>query len=492
MEYPNILSNAYWNCDYNNSIATQCSSADWCTLSQATSVANWIFDAARLTDNSGALISSADADTNHDGSISQDELLAGATAVFGDGVAPLTWGEFGEGSNEVSISVYVDIPVGEYTFGIYDLFGYGGGMQRETAAAQYYDEYGFCTQQPFYADFNISNMSVGSFDLSGSGYPSYVQYLENGLNARAYVYRTDDDGLFGFGVIASDGSGTYYGKLLLDQSAATAAAGYSFSGTAAFNTPLKKVTFIRDLPNSSLGIDARYKGLWFNYGYSGYDGNNTYYSILDDSRLSYDLYGSEWWNDATTNAYMGKQHSLYYGDGTLQSTYRASSYPMLNVQLGRDGGAITIGGDEKGKVDMTMLEYYAYYYGETGYGSLGVYFNYFVTPSRINLDDINVTRSFPSEVATAIETVDNMATYRNINVNAVEFKNLDTAGIIAEAQANQGTTFDNEPQRSVYMSFDPDSNGVQPAAALKTEAEKTPVTFTNPFVISVNRGQAGK
>ena len=476
-----ILSNAYRNCEYNSSTATECSSADWCTISQQDTIPDWVFDAAKLTDESGTLLQSSTVDTNRDGVISVSELYTSVVLAFGDGVTPLTMQELPDayGEYNVIVKMFVDIPTGEYTFTVDDLELY---VQKQYSPERTYpDTKDFCTESYFTTELNITDAPDGSYTYIYGSTSQQYYYADTRatIDQYMYVYSSDDDGNYDFNIFMKDATGATYSKLLLDQSKAMVESGYTLAFSA-FDSPVKNVTVTDDMGwsgNWNLSLNPLYKGIYMGSIQTSYSADSRVYATPDDTRLTYVINGSMYGN--VDQVSYEKGHSHYYTTNGLLNAYKTSDYPMLDVSVGMVNGTFTFSGNEKGLVDFSELNYASSYYGEPS-GRFILYVTLFVTPTTFNMDDINLTQSFPLSVATAIASVEASASYRNGEMYAYDYKDYDIAGLLHAWQS--GTDFWEAGNRYAKVGFYEYANSAAPRGAQKPEQH----TNGNPFVIKLS------
>lgn len=471
-----VVQNASNNC-YSNPNVTECIDMDWCTASTASTIPVWMFNLAEVKDSSDNNISGESVDTDSDGSITSSELFAQILSTEdknSDG--KLSWTEIGNGG--VKGMMYLDVPIRTYKFDL--------GSPTE------HDSY-FCYDSGIGFDINLSNAyNITNIYVNGSGYGSNYNYNANsnmGVNVRVHTgdYYKDSDGKYDFLVDMQDMNNTHYIKLLLGKSESDLTNDtYTYDALALSPATYVDVNITNDVANSYLNIDSRYKGL--NIGTSQYinsDGNNTHRRYYQNSNFDYILsaYGNNY------NSNIGYYQSNYDDDRTLKSSYKASDYPMLDVDISVDTNhsSVSFSGSELDKVDYSSVGISIYdittYYSYNEYNNNFEFtiFSFANPTASFSFEDINLSLVFPSNITDQLDTT-NPNMLRSISASATELKNR-TALDIIDSMLNENSAYSNEPMREVYydgMHYNTSSPKVVGKNAPK---ERKP---TNPFDLKMD------
>jgi len=492
-----IVSDALNNCNwYPDRNITECKDADWCTISKADSIPVWVFNAADVKDSNESNVTGESVDTNNDGSISSAELYAAALTVLdknNDG--QLSWAEInGEG---FSAMMYVGVPIREYTFSFEDSEG-------QQPYAELYDR--FCPAESLTTDINVSNASgyVSSMNVSGSGYGyGYLASAANAFGAKVNVYQKDMDGNYDFSVNMT-GDGGQYVELWLDQTEGTLADGKTYDAIALVAANFVDYNITRDTQSGWVNTSAFYKNIRMVYPqWVSSEDNNTQYKIFNSDKLTYPIFGESYVGDSHFDLDYGQ--SNYYGDGTLQSSYKTSDYPMLDVNVTVDTGkSIAFTGSDVSKLDFTMFGVWGKDYNATNCkdeyegecDSFDITVTSFADPTTIiALNDLNLTRVFPANIANGLTEGIADSDAQRVGIDAFEFRDKTGDEVIDAIIAAHGyfyEAFNQEPRRSfsAWQYNEGTVAVVNPQSAMRGDdvknKKRTKHLLVNPFGIKLN------
>ncbi len=441
----------------NETVPTECSTYDNTTFIAASSIPNALADL--LIDIPG--LTASDIDTNTDGGIDVTENYAFVLSdsdINSDG--QLTWLEY-RGNTDITSEFFVNVPVREYTIMMY-AYGYEGidegyyGDKEWTSVASTVDFSGF----------------LDSIYIYLNGWNAYTNIDGNATISSEYLFYGAADSLYSYTAKYIDENNATKYHLALDQTA-TDVANISLT-PADFTLTGTEITFVNNSESSNISLAVRYNDEYIEY-ISSYNYNPT---VLNDSRLTYNIRTSENSYDVVTgvSTYMSSRN--YYGDGTLQTAYDITDYPNLDVQLSfTQDGTVSFSGNDISKVTTTSLNYYGY--GETINGELiqgsnvNVTFNYTVMPTSLNIPILGDI--LPPVIA---ESLPQTMNYEYFNVSLSEFKGMDEAAFIDAVVANDYSYYDNG-ERYVRFSLKLASS-VTAASTLKTEVKQR---YARPFSI---------
>ncbi len=427
-----------WSSDLNIS---ECATADWCALLADTdSVPTWVVDAAQLKDKDDNNITGASVDSDSNGEISITEFYQATLRVADkDSNGNLTWAELDEDS-EVDITAFVGVPVKTYEFNLTD----------DHEHEQYFGEGISCSNLPAF-DINVTNASgyVGSINIYGTGYGYAFANGANTFTAHATTYRKDSNGKYDYAVHFYDEQGNLAAvDLLLDKTAADLSSARQYDAISLPALTTKDVNITNDVAMVRLSVSARYKGV-DGMGHTHTMGNGVS-RYFYDNRLRYTINADEWLGTATMEKSY-EQHD-YYGDGTLRNTYKASDYPMLDIDANVSTGTVVFSGADTGKVTVSKVFLRGYMTRASGYGLDGNYEIEFIRygdpVSDFNFTDLNVSEIFPATIATRVEDAMNSSTVEKIKVKAYEYKGKTAEQILGMKVAGDYAGFYALPRRS--------------------------------------------
>ncbi len=490
-----LVGDAYNNCQWDQELnITECSTADWCALSTADSMPVWLFNAAKVTDSSDNNISGEDVDANGDGTISSAELYEEALEnedKNGDG--ELSWAEIGEG--EVGAMAFVDVPVRAYTFNF--------DNDDEHYEQEYYGN--FCATENLTFDINITNASgyVSYASTGGSGY-GYGRLADgsNSFGMNVTAYQTDSDGNYDFFVRMYDQSNAWtYVELLLDNTEGDlTGANIIYDAVSLTPATLMDVNLTNDVANTYMNLNVNYKGIYMGvFDYVSNDGNTSHRRYYNSNKFNYMISGSS--NHNVNKVQIQHGQSDYYGDGNLQSTYLASDYPMLDVEVNvTASGNVTFSGTETDKVDYSMMmmsgKDYSASYDQSSVFDISI--ASFGNPTApFNWNDMNVSKIFPANIANAFNAAFPKATNRDTGMQLFEFRDKTAYEILDKLTENDSffNMVANEPSRSVQYWIYPENEPTVavdvPSAkvvgsTVKIDHEKV-IRPSNPFSIKMDK-----
>jgi len=422
-----FLAKAYQACENNSSVATECSSADWCAMPNAGTIENWVWDIGKSNANSGQNIPQAsDIDSNGDRKISASELYAKALPILDkDSNGVITYDEYNGDEESISTEMFVNVPVREY---------YIRPSSEEYVDHGYYnheceDTTSFDANLTLHTD--ASNVTfTGSTSGSGYGYIYEAKANQNGdVKMPLTVYNQANDGTYSLLVrerTTNDQKDYFY--FLKDQSKANLQKGITLN-TSKFQLADKNVTIKTHYYDtnhySTLSITAQYKGLELenSSASTSVDSNTSIQELYANSNFTYMLWGQE----STSQAY--SYHRNYYSDDTLKDSYDSDNYPMLdaNVAFNKDGGW-TLSGSELSKVNAVTYSLYANGTDENGSYSLDAEIHWTVAPTQS--PDLNITAIVPSDLNQTAQEILSKTSFQGASVNVQELKGLSEAQFI--------------------------------------------------------------
>ena len=479
---PETISTAYYNCEDNTSIDTECTTADWCAMMEADNIPTWVWDAqADETKPTAASI-----DTNSDGSISQTELYAKAKELFdgqdGNNDEKLTYEELlagiHGGNNDYKRTiqeVFANVPVREYYM---YLEQFSGGFQNYSAQSSEASEqvgleecYGSneSIHSTLSVDYSSSIQATAAdgtnknLQVTGSGYAAaYSQKPDENhtISMNLGTYRATDDGNYSYMIKEKDND-TQVMRLyfLADQTKQQVEANLSVDA-ANFVRPDTNVTFVNN-EGVDMTLTGYYKGLFISNYIAADDGDGNKYT---STKTFYNPAGFVY--HLRTSAAGGTKTTYnYYGDGTLQSSYNIGDYPFLDVAIAinKDDGSWTLSGDDKNKLTVVGMDYEAYSSKKDAnsnpinYG-LMMSIHWTVVPSQ--MPSVELVDVIPSEAfADANNSVSGDNVYEYLTVEAEEYKGQTETSLL-DLLAGNGSTYDsgddlyNVGMRKVYNSHD--------------------------------------
>ena len=443
------IQEAYYSCDNNTS--KECTTADWCAMTQADTIKDWVWDAN--VDESGTKPAASLVDTNSDGSISQDELYTGALAVLDankDG--KLTYDEIPLNSSisrMTTMQIFANVPAQEYYIYLDQLNDqqYNEGPSFDSKECYYDSE---TIKSWLSVDYSSTAIDAASksFSVSGSGYASVYNQTPDKNNTIAmnlYTYNADENGKYAYLLREQDSNGSvprFY--LLTDLTKQQVEANITVNA-AKFATPDKSVSFVNG-ENSSLDLNTLYKGLYMSnhVGIDDGDGNNLTHteSFYTHTGFIYNIatYGSQ---DAKHNS---KSTINYYGDGKLKDSYNVADYPFLDVAftVNENDWSWTFAGSDMNKVNVVDFDYQASSSGYDGNGnsynnSLDITIDWTVAPSQapsFKLKDVIPSEAF----ADANATVSANNVYEVVDLSAMEFKDQTETSLLNFVSGSSSTS----------------------------------------------------
>lgn len=474
----NVVSDARNHCNSYYPTTTECSTADWCALSTANTIPVWLFNEANVTNNN-ITITGESIDTDSDGKVSSSEVyvaLLSTKDLNSDGKISLAEVD----DTGVYILAYADVPVRKYTFDL-------------GTPNSHYNYH--CDNDDNTFDINLSNASnISNINVtgSGSGYGyNYNANLDIGVEVSVYNgdYNIDSDGKYDFLIdIVDVNSSKHYIELLLDKSESDLANDtYTYNASALIPATYRDVNITEDVANVNMYINSIYKGVNFsNYNYINRDGNSTLYRYYYNSSLDYIVSSYQY----IGNIYYGQNN--YDNDRGLNSSYRTSDYPMLNVDITIDynNTKVSFSGSDVGLIDYSVVglsgNKIGSYYDYNSLFSISIYS--FANPTReFNFVDINLSQAFPANISDQIDT-DRNDTYITINASATEFKNKTAIEMVDSmmSEYNNGT----EPTRLVSHYNDMHGIYYKIAPSRKVVGKDIdrpkPTNIANPFDLKIN------
>lgn len=436
----NIINDAQDNCMRNSPQITQCINTDWCKLSTATTIPVWMFDEANVTNSSGATITGASVDTDQDSSISSSELYAAVLSVKDtNGDNALSMAEIDDAY--MNISLYADVPVRKYVFKTDNQDKQQNNENCENDLSAKFD----------INVSNAANISYLSVDGSGGGYADNSNANSNiGASVYYWNYNKDSDGKYDFLIKMQDQNYTKeYIKLLLNKSKDDLKNDtYTYDALALSPITYKDVNITNDSLSSNIYVDSRYKGVFLEESkLIESDGNTTHYRYYNNSSFDYTVRG---WADNMSG--LSYRENNYDDNRVLKSSYKASDYPMLDVNISEEtnnSSHIIFSGSDLGLIDYSVIGIRV---EKTSTNSSDTIFAMsifsFANPTRgIDFDDMNVSEMFPADIASQIDT-DGNNTYTS--AFAIEFKNKTAAEMIDKMLGDSFDYYDGvEATRSV-------------------------------------------
>ena len=448
------LPQAYNACENNSSVASECSSADWCTMATSDTIDDWVWDIAASNDDENTTPPSNQVDSDNDGKVSASELYTAALTVLDkndDG--KITYDEFNGDDKAISTQMFVQVPVREYYIP-------ASSMNNIYYYSECRDATSFDTNLTLHTDDSNTTL-YGS--TSGSGYGSIygAQPDQNGnVNIPLRIYNSADDGTYSLlvrGRTANDQNDYFY--FLQDKTKENLENGITLN-TNEFQPADKNVTFkthnSSDVDYSDLYINATYKGLWFDASsyYAQSDENTSIESFYTNKNFTYRLSGYKDISSNYTHTY--QEHDNYYGDGTLKDSYDSADYPMLdaNVVFDKDG-RWTLSGSELAKVN-DVSNYFDYGINDEN-GSYNLNFEIDWTVAPTQSPDLNITAMLPSDLQQTAQEILSKTNpdYTSTDVDVEEYKGLSESQFldIVAGSASGAENSDYDDDYDLYMKY---------------------------------------
>ncbi len=471
---------------------TTCSEMDWCAAYEADTVDNWIIDLDPPRDENGTVQATADdIDTNNDGVMDADELLA-FMLEFNDtnNDGKMSWAEFqDEGRDTVLTQMYASVPVREYNLAfsvIRDQNFYEPASYARVASLD------SCSMQNELEDFNLTvrGLTPNSYSYlyvqgSGYGYGS-IASADGTAEIKVNVYQAGENGEYSFLVTHYvDGNYTYS---FLEANATALSAGVTLD-VADFGDPtIVDVVYSADR-SEYLWLNETYNGLYFGTG--SQKSTDTGYLLevftmpdaeyLINTEKSLYLEGLGELNYNTTN---------YYGDGTLLGQYNIASYPQLNVTLAATTGGFEIGGTDVGRLNLFSS------YMATQTETFDFTLNVVSTQITTSIGDLNISKVLPQTVLGAVDGLSQAALDQNYvigNIGLSEYKDKTESDLLDLFVEN--TTTENVyswytiPRRSVSIYQYGEGEWGSPVAP-QADVESAKVPVIKPFTIGIDVSKA--
>lgn len=423
------------NACYGDTNVSECTTADWCAMSQTTTIANWVWDIRRIYDETPPPLASV-VDTNNDGYISATELYSAAVLLQdANSDGKLTWSEINGEDKDVHMEVFANVPVREYYIE-FSPFGMNMEQARSTQTEMCSNNF----------DFNVTITDLAPntyYDVrasGGNGYGyNYATSDENGtIVLPVYPYSPGTDGKYSFLFQGKELAKAWNYYALKSKTQTELEGGITLSANA-FNPADTNVTIINNATNRIDSIDAKTNGLSVTAVEHSYlDYNETgIFSIFTDSSFSYGINGYE--NYYTDNMDVFKHSENYYTTNTLASSYSAVDYPQLSVNVTFDkNGNWQLSGDDMSAINNVSFEYNKgiYDYNTSTSMNLSISMNWTVAPS--SMPDINITAVAPSALVNDITTIENATGNYSSYLFATDIKGItdETSFINTVAGAN--------------------------------------------------------
>ena len=450
-----FLPQAQYACENNSSIASECSSADWCTMSKADMIDDWVWDIAASNDDTNTTPPSNQVDTDNNGKVSASELYTAAlNNLDKDNSGTITYDEFNGNEKSISTEMFVNVPVREY-------YIQPSSVMNGYAGQDYY--FSACSgTSAFDANLtlhtNTTDTISGSASGSAYGYISGVQPDQNGnVNMPLTVYNPADDGTYSLlvrGKPDSEQNDFFY--FVQDKTQADLQAGITLN-TSDFQPADKNVTvttYNTTNESSDFGIDTKYKGLYLSASKNIYvDQNTSREEIYTNNNFTYSLNGWRWLS--SQNIWEDQGHRNYYGDGTLKDSYNVADYPMLDAQVTFDkNGSWTLSGNDLAKVNSVTYDLYANGYDSNTSLSYNLHISLNWTVAPTHSPDINITAIVPSDLNQTLQEVLSKTDNQNFSVDTEEVKGLSESQFIdlvaGSASALQISGYDYYPYFDKY------------------------------------------
>ncbi len=431
IELLQIIKQAYNKCAYIDSNITECSTADWCSLSLKNEIPVWLFNAAQayLWFGNNSEITK-EIDQNTDNTISPQELYD-AKITYGwdknkDGV--LARNEINLNKN-ISIITFINLPAQSYSF-----------TMDQIKKQDNYNSNNYCQQTTTLALANTSDVNYFSVFGSASGYEKNLNKI-NEINTTLYPLYTDQYGNFNYFVIIYNiDNQLMYIKPLLNIPPRTH---HLTIDIDQLDTPLlTDVEISQDSNDTTLELALTHNGVTF-------DTTQTSRFIYADPSLYYLLKSNRYFYDYTTGFDFTFMHHDYYGDGNLSELYTASDYPMLDVSVSLDkNGTIEFSGNEKDKLQLTVMNigYFDKYDKQDTYISI---YRFNDTSPISPLENINI---FPPKIKTILINLLTHPEDIDYVVSAFEFKDFSVLHTVEQL------TLINHLSSSDYSNYDNDQS----------------------------------
>ncbi len=433
IELLQIIKQAYNKCAYIDSNITECSTADWCSLSLKNEIPVWLFNAAQayLWFGNNSEITK-EIDQNTDNTISPQELYD-AKITYGwdknkDGV--LARNEINLNKN-ISIITFINLPAQSYSF-----------TMDQIKKQDNYNSKNYCQQTTTLALANTSDVNYFSVFGSASGYEKNLNKI-NEINTTLYPLYTDQYGNFNYFVIIYNiDNQLMYIKPLLNIPPRTH---HLTIDIDQLDTPLlTDVEISQDSNDTTLELALTHNGVTF-------DTTQTSRFIYADPSLYYLLKSNRYFYDYTTGFDFTFMHHDYYGDGNLSELYTASDYPMLDVSVSLDkNGTIEFSGNEKDKLQLTVMNigYFDKYDKQDTYISI---YRFNDTSPISLLENINI---FPPKIKTILINLLTHTEDIDYVVSAFEFKDFSVLHTVEQL------TLINRLSSSDYSNYDDDERPI--------------------------------
>ena len=471
---------------------TTCSETDWCAAYEADTVQNWMIDLNPPEDENGTVQATADEiDTNNDGVMDADELLA-FMLEFNDtnNDGKVSWAEFqDENRGNVLTQMYASVPVREYNLAFsinqdqnfYEPASYARVVSLDS-----------CSMQNELEDFNltVTGLTPDAYPYlyvqgSGSGY-GWTADADGTAKIKVNVYQAGDNGDYSFIVTHyADGNYTYS---FLEANATVLSAGVTLD-VADFGDPTRVDVLYGADRGEYLWLNETYNGLNFSTG--GQKSSETGY-LLD----VYTIPDAQYLLNTGKSAYLEGLGELnynttnYYGDGTLLGQYNIASYPQLDVTLSSTTNGLELAGTDVGVLNLFTSSIF------TQPETFDFAFNVVSTQIVTTIGDINISKVLPQTVLGAIDGLSQTTldqSYSGGSISLSEYKDK-TENDLLNMFVESSTISDlyswySIPKRSVSVYQYGEGEWGSPVAP-QADTESTKVPVTKPFTIGIDVSKA--